>query len=204
MVRILSCCQVPDVHRSQPLAPSPGYQSYRRPSIQGRRRSSLFPDFKAAHKPRVRLVSANQSFEIHDENVTEDLVSNKSYHSRSDVFLPAITVTEPEPDYPPPRYQQQDSGDCYANQTVKGSHGNRLSKTLLDVAKRGRLFSKRKRARLVQKNGNFNIVLTNFGKQNYGFFMDYFTTALDMPWKWLMLIFCFAFIFSWVGFAGIL
>ncbi len=144
------------------------------------------------------MVSANHSFEVHDESL--DALSNKSYNSRSDVFLPAITVTQPN--YPPPKYQQQDSGDCYANQTVKGSYGNRLSKTLLDVAKRGRVFSKRKQARLVQKNGNFNIVLTNFGKQNYGFFMDYFTTALDMPWRWLLLIFCFAFIFSWVGFAG--
>ena len=69
------------------------------------------------------------------------------------------------------------------------------------VAQRGREFAKRQRERLVNKTGEMNISQTNVKSKNKRFFIDIFTTAVDMQWRYNLLMFGLGFVCSWLGFA---
>ncbi len=79
---------------------------------------------------------------------------------------------------------------------------NNKTKTLFDIAKRGRLFARRKTGRLVEKNGEMKISFTNIPKRNQSFLLDIFTTLLDAKWRYMILLICVAFVSSWILFAG--
>ena len=179
---------------------------------EDRRRSSLRPNFKygppAAPKPRVRLVSGTHSVNVNDSDV-DDILSLSSYHTTGSHYqiyqkpnhLSISDITS-KPDILPDISEDKDITDNkYAVETVRGSLGH-MSKTLLDVAKRGRLFAKRKTGRLIMKDGTPNIDLKNIKTRNKKFMVDIFTTVLDIQWRYVLFLFCLAFVFSWLAFAG--
>ena len=182
------------------------------PVQEDRRRSSLRPNFKyglpAAPKPRVRLVSGTHSVNVNDSDV-DDILSLSSYHITGSHYqlyqkpshLSISDITS-KPDILPDISEDKDITDNkYAVETVRGSLEH-MSKTLLDVAKRGRLFAKRKTGRLIMKDGTPNIDLKNIKTRNKKFMVDIFTTVLDIQWRYVLFIFCLAFVFSWLAFAG--
>ena len=165
------------------------------------RRSSSFNPGQI--RPRIRLVSASHSFDV-DDNTADDILSINSrstneglLHTRrlsylsAGEYLPEIVETA----------SRDVTDHQYAVETVRGSGGH-MSKTLVEVARRGRLFARRKTGRLVMKDGTPNITLKNIKTKNQMFMLDIFTTVLDMKWRWVLFLFCLAFGFSWLGFAG--
>ncbi|GAB1607443.1 inward rectifier potassium channel 2-like isoform X6 [Argonauta hians] len=59
-----------------------------------------------------------------------------------------------------------------------------------------------KQFRLVSRGGHVNIKQTGFSKRNQKFLSDFFTTLIDVKWRWNLLIFVVSFITSWLFFAG--
>ena len=183
------------------------------PVHEDSRRSSLRSNFKygppAAPKPRVRLVSGTHSVNVNDSDADDilslssphttgshyQLFQKPNHHSTSDIITSI-------PDILPHISQDNDVTDNkYAVETVRGSLGQ-MSKTLLDVTKRGRLFGNRKTGRLIMKDGTPNIDLKNIKTRNKKFMLDIFTTVLDIQWRYVLFLFCLAFVFSWLAFAG--
>ena len=74
-------------------------------------------------------------------------------------------------------------------------------RSLPQVARRGALFARRKKHRLVNKEGDFNIHFRNISNRNKRYLADVFTTLLDMQWRFNLLLFIIAFVVSWVSFA---
>lgn len=61
-----------------------------------------------------------------------------------------------------------------------------------------------KRRRLVEKNGRCNVEFESKAKHWwFQFFRDIFTTSVDMPWRYNILMVCLGFIITWLAFAGI-
>lgn len=177
----------------------------------GRKSSFLSHSKLPMMKPRVRLVSGTQSFDV-DDSLTDDVLSDRSLSPKSSLNCSRPQLRSSIPDMfnnnkpDPPLKIHHDTGKDVADYkdsqgSVHGSAGY-LSKTLLDVARRGRLFAKRKTGRLVTKDGTPNITLKHIKTKHQMFMLDIFTTVLDMKWRWVLLVFCVAFIFSWLGFAG--
>ncbi len=76
-----------------------------------------------------------------------------------------------------------------------------LSKDVHAFLKRGMLFANRKKDRLVEKDGEFRISYGNVEKRGRSYLKDFFTTMLEMQWRYLTLLFLFVFVISWVFFA---
>ena len=55
---------------------------------------------------------------------------------------------------------------------------------LPDVARRGRLFAKRHRRRLVLQSGVCNVSFANVDRRGARLLMDIFTTLLEMKWRY--------------------
>ena len=70
-----------------------------------------------------------------------------------------------------------------------------------NVVARGRAFAKRHRQRLVNKNGAINIVKGGITDRRRGFMADMFTTLLDLPWRYIIMLFAAGFVISWMVFA---
>lgn len=70
-----------------------------------------------------------------------------------------------------------------------------------DVAHRGRLYARRHKRRLVFKDGECNISLSNISKRKRRYLGDIFTTMLDMRWRYNLILFTLAFVITWLGFA---
>ena len=70
-----------------------------------------------------------------------------------------------------------------------------------EVAKRGRLFAKRKKKRLVYQNGECNISYVNVEKRSARYLLDIFTTLLELRWSYNILVYLIAFVSSWLLFA---
>ncbi|KAK2139854.1 hypothetical protein LSH36_1587g00064 [Paralvinella palmiformis] len=77
---------------------------------------------------------------------------------------------------------------------------NKRQQIALEIAKRGRLFAKRKKDRLVEKNGECRIVYTKVRNRSYRLLHDFFTTMLELKWRYHFLVFTLAFALSWVVF----
>ena len=195
------------LHSSQPQLRE-FYNSQGQRNHADRRRGSVLSTSKI--KPRVRLVSGTHSFHVPDSKA-DDILSINSYNTtgshhqlclKPHLSIPDISSITSKPDILPQLSEGADITDNkYAVETVRGSAGQ-MSKTLLDVARRGRLFAKRKIGRLVMKDGTPNIALKNIKTRNKKFILDIFTTVLDMKWRWVLFLFSAAFIFSWLAFAG--
>ena len=70
------------------------------------------------------------------------------------------------------------------------------------MAYRDRLrYSKRDCNRLILKNGDCNVWSNHVKSKNQRFIADFFTTLLDLKWRWYILTFLLAFTLSWLLFA---
>ena len=58
-----------------------------------------------------------------------------------------------------------------------------------------------KKHRVVKKEGSTNVSYTNISKRRRRYFSDLYTTLLDAPWSYCLLIFGSTFYFSWLLFA---
>lgn len=74
-------------------------------------------------------------------------------------------------------------------------------RSIPEVAKRGALYAHRKKTRLVNKEGDFNIHFRNISNRHKRYLADVFTTLLDMQWRYNLLLFIIAFVVSWLCFA---
>jgi len=57
--------------------------------------------------------------------------------------------------------------------------------------------------RFIKKSGHINVGHLNVDRKYTRFINDIFTTGVDLKWRWNLLLFSAAFIFSWVGFASV-
>ena len=78
---------------------------------------------------------------------------------------------------------------------------NAKSRVVNAIAKRGRLYATRKTDRLVGKEGDVRISTHNVEKRRLNFFRDFFTTTLEMKWRYHVLLFLAVFLSSWLFFA---
>ena len=100
-----------------------------------------------------------------------------------------------------PRLSQPDVLDGYSR--LAGHRGSVFTQTGLSipqVAKRGQMFAQRRKQRLVNKAGDFNISYRNIHHRHFSYMADIFTTVLDMKWRYTILIFIVTFCTSWVTF----
>lgn len=72
---------------------------------------------------------------------------------------------------------------------------------LREVAKRGRLFAKRKKFRLVHQTGECNIQYVNVDKRGARFLLDIFTTLVALPWRYNIFVYLVSFLLTWILFA---
>ena len=71
---------------------------------------------------------------------------------------------------------------------------------IFNVAKRGRMFAKRKKDRLVEKNGECKVAYTKVRDRGTRFLSDFFTTMLELKWRYHFLVFILVFALSWIIF----
>uniref|UniRef100_A0A8C5WJQ1 ATP-sensitive inward rectifier potassium channel 12 n=1 Tax=Leptobrachium leishanense TaxID=445787 RepID=A0A8C5WJQ1_9ANUR len=65
----------------------------------------------------------------------------------------------------------------------------------------GKIHTRRKcRNRFVKKNGQCNVQFTNMDEKSQRYIADMFTTCVDIRWRYMLLIFCLAFLVSWLFF----
>jgi potassium inwardly-rectifying channel subfamily J len=107
----------------------------------------------------------------------------------------------PLSDYKLPRRDTSSTINDYIAAPSTAHSGNDLWKSPFGaIAKRGQLFAKRKRDRLVYKNGAINVLNTNVRKRKRKFLTDIVNTFLDMQWRYVMFLFTAAFCLSWLVF----
>ncbi|KAG8505086.1 Inward rectifier potassium channel 2 [Galemys pyrenaicus] len=56
------------------------------------------------------------------------------------------------------------------------------------------------RSRFVKKDGHCNVQFINVGEKGQRYLADIFTTCVDIRWRWMLVIFCLAFVLSWLFF----
>nr|XP_057922898.1 inward rectifier potassium channel 2a [Doryrhamphus excisus] len=55
-------------------------------------------------------------------------------------------------------------------------------------------------SRFVKKDGHCNVRFVNVGEKGQRYLADIFTTCVDIRWRWMLLLFCLAFLLSWLFF----
>ncbi|XP_061665521.1 inward rectifier potassium channel 2-like [Syngnathoides biaculeatus] len=66
---------------------------------------------------------------------------------------------------------------------------------------RGKAQARARRAsRFVKKDGHCNVRYVNVSEKGQRYLADIFTTCVDVRWRWMLLIFCSAFLLSWLFF----
>uniref|UniRef100_A0A673FSU1 ATP-sensitive inward rectifier potassium channel 14 n=1 Tax=Sinocyclocheilus rhinocerous TaxID=307959 RepID=A0A673FSU1_9TELE len=76
-----------------------------------------------------------------------------------------------------------------------GLHNGHGSGRKISTSGRGQL-----RSRFVKKNGQCNVVFANMDDKPRRYLADIFTTCVDIRWRYLLMIFCSTFLFSWLVF----
>ena len=74
---------------------------------------------------------------------------------------------------------------------------------LTQIARRCRLFTRRRLMRLIYKNGECNISNMNVEKQHFRMLLDIVTTFIELKWKYVIFIYTIAYLVSWMTFAVI-
>ncbi|XP_052763035.1 G protein-activated inward rectifier potassium channel 3-like [Mya arenaria] len=119
---------------------------------------------------------------------------------------PPNGIASGEPDLLESGHQKFDperrSQESFAEFVAKSNPQITNNKTAPVVSRRhDRHYSKRMRRRLVYKNGEVNITQANIRKRRRRYLADIFTTLVDIQWRYNLLVFTLAFIFSWLIFA---
>uniref|UniRef100_G3NWH4 ATP-sensitive inward rectifier potassium channel 14 n=1 Tax=Gasterosteus aculeatus aculeatus TaxID=481459 RepID=G3NWH4_GASAC len=60
--------------------------------------------------------------------------------------------------------------------------------------------SSQARSRFVKKDGQCNVLSTNMDEKRQRYLADFFTTCVDIRWRYLLFIFCASFLVSWLFF----
>ncbi|CAL8310715.1 unnamed protein product [Arctogadus glacialis] len=55
-------------------------------------------------------------------------------------------------------------------------------------------------SRFVKKDGHCNVQFINMSEKGQRYLADIFTTCVDIRWRWMLLVFCFSFLMSWLFF----
>ncbi|KAJ8332515.1 hypothetical protein SKAU_G00423040 [Synaphobranchus kaupii] len=58
-------------------------------------------------------------------------------------------------------------------------------------------------SRFVKKDGHCNVQFVNVSEKGQRYLADIFTTCVDVRWRWMFLLFCLAFVLSWLFFGCI-
>ncbi|XP_058263304.1 inward rectifier potassium channel 2a [Hemibagrus wyckioides] len=58
-------------------------------------------------------------------------------------------------------------------------------------------------SRFVKKDGHCNVQFINVSEKGQRYLADIFTTCVDIRWRWMLVIFCLAFLLSWLFFGCI-
>lgn len=58
-------------------------------------------------------------------------------------------------------------------------------------------------SRFVKKDGHCNVQFVNVSEKGQRYLADIFTTCVDIRWRWMFIIFCLAFLLSWLFFGCI-
>uniref|UniRef100_A0A8C2JNA2 Inward rectifier potassium channel 2 n=1 Tax=Cyprinus carpio TaxID=7962 RepID=A0A8C2JNA2_CYPCA len=58
-------------------------------------------------------------------------------------------------------------------------------------------------SRFVKKDGHCNVQFINVSEKSQRYLADIFTTCVDIRWRWMFVIFCLAFLLSWLFFGCI-
>ncbi|XP_056286489.1 inward rectifier potassium channel 2a [Pseudoliparis swirei] len=58
----------------------------------------------------------------------------------------------------------------------------------------------RPQSRFVKKDGHCNVQFINVSEKGQRYLADIFTTCVDIRWRWMFIIFCLAFLLSWLFF----
>src|SRR6218665_826076 len=69
------------------------------------------------------------------------------------------------------------------------------------IAERGRRYADRQRWRLVMKDGSCNVSSMHVTERRRKYLFDFFTTVVDMKWRFNLLMFGLGFVVSWTAFA---
>uniref|UniRef100_A0A665TQ60 Potassium inwardly rectifying channel subfamily J member 2b n=1 Tax=Echeneis naucrates TaxID=173247 RepID=A0A665TQ60_ECHNA len=59
---------------------------------------------------------------------------------------------------------------------------------------------RQRQSRFVRKDGHCNVQFINMSEKGQRYLADIFTTCVDIRWRWMLLIFCFSFLVSWLFF----
>lgn len=118
--------------------------------------------------------------------------SNNEFSSVSAAFLNSISLPAPSTD-----------GTTSPTTSDLSPTSLKITEISSKVAKRGRLYAKRQKRRLVFKDGTCNVFSGNVTKRNRKYLIDIFTTLVDMKWRYNLLMFTLAFVLSWVIFGVI-
>ncbi|ELT91696.1 hypothetical protein CAPTEDRAFT_90880 [Capitella teleta] len=70
----------------------------------------------------------------------------------------------------------------------------------MNIARRGRLFAQRKKRRLMEKSGSCNFNLIGLERRRFKYLSDWFTTFLELQWRYIILSCLMAFCFTWFFF----
>ncbi|KAL2078398.1 hypothetical protein ACEWY4_026083 [Coilia grayii] len=88
----------------------------------------------------------------------------------------------------------EEDGMKLATASVPNGYGNGKSK----VHTRHQAHS-----RFVKKDGHCNVQFVNVSEKGQRYLADIFTTCVDIRWRWMFVIFCMAFLLSWLFFGCI-
>ena len=96
---------------------------------------------------------------------------------------------------------RQDSPSSNKGSITSISHSiSRMVSSTVKVVKRGRLFARRNKDRLVMKSGALNLESVHVNKKGAKYFQDMFTTILELRWRYVILVLIMAFLVTWIGF----
>ncbi|CAD5117577.1 DgyrCDS6335 [Dimorphilus gyrociliatus] len=139
--------------------------------------------------PPSKLVTSKfRQFPSNDQDCTDALANNNnvSFGNYSTQRRSSSTESEPSMAF------------ISSNQTITPHKRGTLVRKL---RKRGLQYSERKKARLVNQDGTCNIRSANFKKK--AFIFDFYSSVLDMKWRYIWTFFILAFLLSWLIFAVI-
>lgn len=88
----------------------------------------------------------------------------------------------------------EEDGMKLATAAVPNGYGNGKSKVLT---------RHQTQSRFVKKDGHCNVQFINVSEKSQRYLADIFTTCVDIRWRWMFVIFCLAFLLSWLFFGCI-
>lgn len=141
-----------------------------------------------------------------DVNPKTDLQSQEDGSKNENNLQTQEIIEEPED-----KQNHEDITEPQNTVTFDESHEEyydvRLSKVLPSIWSEGGAAAMRnflrpgKQFRLISRSGYVNIKQTGISKRNQKFLSDFFTTLIDVKWRWNLLMFVVSFIVAWLLFA---